>query len=42
MITLNRTRYHVDQTPRIGRKLFKVELEQRRPVILIFLRLSLV
>lgn len=42
MITRNRIRYVVDQTPRIGRKFFKIELAQRRAVILIFLRLSLV
>lgn len=39
---MNRIRYDVDQTQRIGRKFFKIELEQRRAVILIFLRLSLV
>ena len=39
---MNRIRYDVDQTPRIGRKFFKIELEQRRAVILTFLRLSLV
>ena len=42
MITRNRICYDVDQTPRIGRKFFKIELEPRRAVILIFLRLSLV
>lgn len=39
---MNRIRYDVDQTQRIGRKFFKIELEQRRAVILTFLRLSLV
>lgn len=42
MITRSRIRYDVDQTPRSGRKFFKIELEQRRAVILIFLRLSMV
>ena len=39
---MNRIRSDVDQTQRIGRKFFKIELEQRRAVILTFLRLSLV